>query len=81
MKSHYGMKFVCMMQFTMKRITVWNGHTQQIFTFSDLGRPGVLFSERLVVRMWIAWYCNAKRQQKLNVGVFFALGTDLSYYI
>ena len=37
------------MQFTMKPITVWNGHTQLMFTFYDLGRPRVLsFFERLV---------------------------------
>ena len=42
------------MQFTMKWITVWNGHTQLMFAFSDLGRPSVLsFSERLVeIRTW-----------------------------
>ena len=34
----------------MKRIIVWNGHAQLLFTFSDLGRPWVMsFSERLVV--------------------------------
>ena len=39
-----------MMQFTMKQITVWNGHTQLIFTFSDLSRLRVLsFTERLVL--------------------------------
>ena len=33
----------------MKRITVWNGHTQLIFAFSDFSWPNVLsFSERLV---------------------------------
>ena len=37
------------MQFTMKLITVWNGHTQLMFAFSDLGRPRVLsLSKRLV---------------------------------
>ena len=37
------------MQFTMKWITVWNGHSQLMFAFSDLGRPKVLsFSERRV---------------------------------
>ena len=50
-KSHYGLKFRDMMQFTMKRITVWNGHTQLMCAFSDLGWPRVLsFSERLVSR-------------------------------
>ena len=29
-------------------VTVWNGHTHLMFTFSDLGRPRVLFSERPV---------------------------------
>ena len=33
----------------IEEITVWNGHTQLMFAFSDLGRPRVLsFSERLV---------------------------------
>ena len=37
------------MQFTMKRITVWYGHTQLMLTFPELGRPMVLsFSEHLV---------------------------------
>ena len=54
-----SLKFGGMMQFTIKRITVWNGHTQLIFAFSDLGRTRVLsFSERLVltgieVRAWL----------------------------
>ena len=42
-KSHYGLNFGGMMQFTMMRITVCsNGHTQLIFAFSALGRPRVL---------------------------------------
>ena len=50
-KSHYGLKFGGMMPFTMKWITVWNGHTQLMFTFSDLSLPKVLlFSERLVAK-------------------------------
>ena len=49
-KSHYGLKFGGMMQFTTKLITVWNGHTQLMIAFSDLGRPMVLsFSERFVI--------------------------------
>ena len=54
-KSHYGLKFGGMMQFAMKRITVWNGHAQLMFTFYDLGWPRMLsFSERLVYHMfWI----------------------------
>ena len=49
-KSHYGLIFGGMMQFTMKWITVWNIHTPQLmFVFSYLGRPRVLsFSKRLV---------------------------------
>ena len=53
-KSHYSPKLGGMMQFTMKQITVWNSHTQLMFTFSDLGRPRLLsFSERLVCRLFI----------------------------
>ena len=38
-----------MKQFAMMQITVWNGHTQIIFAFSDLVRPMVLsLSECLV---------------------------------
>ena len=40
-KSHYGLKFGGMMQFTMERITVWNGHTHLMFAFSDRVRPCV----------------------------------------
>ena len=48
-KSHYGLKFVGMMQFTMKQITIWNGHAQPMFVFSDFSQPKVLlFSECLV---------------------------------
>ena len=49
-KSHNSLKFGGMMYFTMKRITVWHGHTQLMFAFShDLARPRVLsFSECLV---------------------------------
>ena len=48
-KSLYGLNFCGMMQFTMKCVTVWNGHTQLIFAFSDLGRRRMLsYSERLV---------------------------------
>ena len=55
-KSQYGLKVGGMTQFTMKRITVWNSHTQLMFAFSDLGRSRVLsFSERLVWR-WIFLY-------------------------
>ena len=32
-KSYYGLKFGSIMQFTMKRIIVCNGHTQLIFAF------------------------------------------------
>ena len=50
-KSHYCPKFGCMMQCSMKRITIWNGQAQPIVTFSDLGRPRVLsLSERLVLK-------------------------------
>ena len=53
-KSHYRLKFGGMTQFAMKRITVWNGHTQPMSAFSDLGQPRVLpFSERLVLQ-----WCN-----------------------
>ena len=48
-KSHNVLKLGVMMQFTMKRITVWNGHTRLMFVFCDLGRLRVLpLSERLV---------------------------------
>ena len=48
-KSYLGLKFGGMVQFTMKRITVWNDHTQLLFAFSDLGQLRVLsFSESLV---------------------------------
>ena len=47
-KLHFVQKFGGMMQFTLQRIIVWNGHTQLIFAFPDIGRPRVLsFSERL----------------------------------
>ena len=50
-KSHYRLKFGGMMQFTKKRITVWNGHTQLMFAFSEISHTRVLsFSERLVDR-------------------------------
>ena len=55
-KSHYGLKFGGMVQFTMKRITIWNCHTQLFFTFSHLGRPRVLsFSEFLGFGPWEIW--------------------------
>ena len=48
-KSHQSLKFGGMMQITMKRITLCNGHTKLMFAFSDLGRWKVLsFSEHLV---------------------------------
>ena len=47
--SSYGLKFGDMMQCTMKRMTIWNGHAQPMFPFSDLFWPRVLsFSECLV---------------------------------
>ena len=52
-KSPYGLNFGGMMHCTMKWITVWNGHAQPMFAFSDLCRPRVLSSsERLAV--WTA---------------------------
>ena len=49
-KSHYSLKYGGVIQFAMKRNTLWNGHTQLMFAFSDLGRPRVLsFSERRVI--------------------------------
>ena len=47
------------MQLTMKQITVWNGHTQLMFAFSDLSWTRVLFSERLVCTLdhdWLVHY-------------------------
>ena len=45
------------------QINVWNGHTQVMFTFSDLGRPRVLsFSERPVIQYYrmfdVYWRCS-----------------------
>ena len=54
-KSYYGLKLCGMVQFTIKRIIVWNGHNQLIFAFSDLGRPRVLsFSECLAKWSYIS---------------------------
>ena len=48
-KSRYGQKFGGMMQLTMKRITVRNGHTLLMFAFSNLGCLKMLsFSDYLV---------------------------------
>ena len=48
-KSLYGMKYGGMVQFTMTKITVWNGHTQLKFAFSYFGQPKApSFPERLV---------------------------------
>ena len=64
-KSHYGQKFGGMVQFTMKRITVWNGHTHLMFAFSDLVQPRVLSFFELVClvlligifRYFVEWLC------------------------
>ena len=43
-----SLEFGGMMQCTMKRIIIWNGHAQPMFPFSDLGWPRELsFSECL----------------------------------
>ena len=74
-KSHYGLKFGGMMQCIMKRITVWNGHAQPMFAYSDLGRPPrklLSLSERFVTRYheeFLWWF---------NIGGFLlktAIGT------
>ena len=41
-KAHCSLKFGGIMQHTMKQITIWNGHTQSIFAFSDFGWLRVL---------------------------------------
>ena len=52
-KSHYRLQFGGMTPFTFKQITVWNGCTQLMFAFSDLGQSRMLsFSEHLVLTHW-----------------------------
>ena len=55
-KSHYGLKFGGMLQFTMKWITVWNGHTQLMFACPNLSQLRVLSFSALKFCLSVFWF-------------------------
>ena len=67
-KSHYGLKFGGMKQFTMKRIAVLNGHAQLMFAWSDRGSPRVLsLFEHLV------FYCSYVLDHRTTINFYTPL--------